>query len=113
MINENAKDVAIGYWGWVTKPDSGYPYPVENSVTDPEKQNRIISLLEYNFKHGYIVRFRGWSNCRLCGKQNGTGELQVIINGTKYVIPQGYLHYLKDHNVAGDDRILDILRMPE
>lgn len=59
--------------------------------------------------NGYWQQYRGWSNCRLCGKQNGSKELEIIRGDTKYRIPEGYLHYLEDHHVGYDPRLLELL----
>lgn len=40
----------------------------------------------------------GGSKCRLCGAANENSE--YYLDG--FVWPQGYLHYLKDHNVNCD-----------
>jgi hypothetical protein len=41
------------------------------------------------------VRYRGWSTCRLCLKPNGS--ITYLANGWKW--PEGYAHYIRDHNV--------------
>jgi hypothetical protein len=56
---------------------------------------------------GYMTSYRGSSTCRLCGKQNGYRELEIIRGDTKYRIPEGYLHYLEDHYVGYDPRLLE------
>ncbi len=76
--------------------------PVENSAA--ENQENIIKLLIDKEKlvdsgmTGKVEICMGASKCRLCGANNG--NLEYYLDG--FVWPQGYLHYLKDHNVDCD-----------
>lgn len=119
-----SKHVYIGYWKSTRDYENNIPeyygfnedgspsnkelpYPVENSAT--EDQIKIINLLRQQLETGYLTSYREWSSCRLCGKHNGSKELEVIIGGTKYSIPIGYIHYLEDHNVAVDPMLITVL----
>jgi hypothetical protein len=84
--------------------------PVANSISDNSTQNAIIGKLRQAFATHRMKHYRGWSTCRLCNMANGSGEIDIEHNGTTYVIPQGYLHYLEDHKVEGDKRLLQILK---
>lgn len=102
----------IGYWKLFDKDEPDYDgqpltFPVENSAT--HDQTEIIARLKLAMETGHIVQYRGWSTCRLCGKRNGIGELEIIQGRIKYSIPEGYLHYLEDHNVGVDPTLLDLI----
>jgi hypothetical protein len=124
----DTNEVYIGYWKTEYKVDfykekygdtvqtdpSGKEmyFPVENSAT--EDQTNIITRLKQAMKTGRMLGYRGWSICRICGKHNGTGELEITYgnfrDGKKqYRIPEGYVHYLEDHNVAVDPILEKIL----
>lgn len=82
--------------------------PVANTA-QPD-QAEMIAKLKAAMHAGYMLGYRGWSNCRLCGKMNGSKELEIIRGGTKYRIPEGYLHYLEDHAVGYAPELRDALR---
>lgn len=107
---------SIGYWAdkrdmaYGTKDGfTGQTYlnPVEDSAT--QDQTGIIAKLKAAYASGHTVNYRGWSTCRICDKHNGSSELEVIKGNMKYRIPVGYVHYLEDHNVAADPKLLEIL----
>lgn len=100
-----SKDVVIGYWGWELEKD--LPMPVADTARPDQAE--VIAKLKVLMSGGYWQQYRGWSNCRLCGKQNGSKELEIIRGDTKYRIPEGYLHYLEDHHVGYDQRLLELL----
>lgn len=39
--------------------------------------------------------YRGWSTCRICGKENGSADFSDGL----YVWPEGFAHYLSEHAV--------------
>lgn len=100
-----SKDVLIGHWAW--KLEEGLPTPRADTALPDQAQ--VIAKLKAAMSNGYWQQYRGWSNCRLCGKQNGSKELEIIRGDTKYRIPEGYLHYLEDHHVGYDPRLLELL----
>ena len=108
-----SKQIVIGYWKnkndtWNDSYDGQIlSLPVENSATI--NQSDIIQRLKHKMENGFMVGYRGFSHCRLCGIKNGTRELEIIIDNTKYSIPEGYLHYLEHHNVAVDPLLFEIL----
>lgn len=99
-----SKDITIGYWAY--RGEEG-PSPVADTALPDQAE--VIARLKAAMDRGYWEHYRGWSNCRLCGKPNGTRELEIISGDTKYKIPEGYLHYLEDHHVGYDPRLLDAL----
>lgn len=116
MIDE-PKIVYIGYWKYtkfhlentpqIERNGQELTWPVENSAT--VDQSKIITKLKGAMKSGHMLGYRGWSNCRICKKNNGTKELQIQKDNIQYRIPVGYVHYLEDHNVAVDPLLEKIL----
>jgi hypothetical protein len=110
-----SKQKIIGYW----KENNNIYYinnkeyefyknlklPIENSAK--ENQVEIIKLLEQKQKDidtgtdidSDIDIYFGDSICRICNKKNGCCEYY----DEYYRWPGGYIHYLKEHNVAIDD----------
>jgi hypothetical protein len=105
VSNYQIKDIEIGYWR--SEFYENYPMPVADTARPGQAE--IIARLKGAMVTGYWQQFRGRSNCRLCGKSNGSKELEIIRGDVKYHIPEGYLHYLEDNNVGYDLRLLEIL----
>lgn len=56
---------------------------------------------------GTVVRsYLGWSECRVCGQQNGSLELT---DGT-YIWPEGLRHYVDVHGVRLPDEVVAHIR---
>ena len=108
-----SQDIYIGYWSHEKDPPNMdyngqiLPFPVEDSAT--QNQSEVIAKLKHAYETLYLERYRGWSTCRLCGRKNGTAELEIIRGNIKYRIPEGYVHYLEFHNVAYDPLLLELI----
>jgi len=98
-------DITIGYWR--SRFEEDLPMPVAD--TQRQDQAEIIAKLKAAMAAGYMTQYRGSSDCRLCGKSNGSREWEVIRGDTKYLVPEGYVHYLEEHRVGYDLRLLDVL----
>ena len=62
-------------------------------------QKDIIKKIEKIQKVAHEKHYRGYSECRVCWyERNGSKEYFIDY----FVWPEGYIHYLKDHNVAVD-----------
>lgn len=89
------KPIKIGFWRGKYS-DFDYPMPVVNSARS--NQNELINRiqrLEATLTPEYQL---GFSPCRICDCRNGSGE---YMSGG-FLWPDGYLHYLKEHNVKCD-----------
>lgn len=87
-----------GYWRSLYPNDrttQDYPVPVAHEEPFPEKVAFLKVLAEKEAK-AREVHYRGWSTCRVCNQYNGSTEFEY--NGWRW--PQGYRHYVEDHNVA-------------
>jgi hypothetical protein len=93
---DKSKYIQIGFW----RSSDGKNFkdcPTIQEYTDyhwygKEKENVIKYL---SLKHTVDGAYMGYSNCRVCGKINGNEEY----TDGKYVWPEGYLHYITEHNV--------------
>lgn len=100
---DNPPDVrgckAIGYWFNDHHPDLPKP---ENYVDSNWNSIERAAMVKY-LKAGHVkASWRGCSNCRLCGKMNGS---QCLGDGT-YVWPEGFAHYVEAHEVRPPDEFL-------
>jgi hypothetical protein len=89
----------IGYWYSTFEPQ--YPMPIANNVPFPNKIN-IIKALQAKEAVAQKKFAKGWSTCRICKKSNGSVEYE----SGNYTWPEGYLHYLEDHNVVPDSEFV-------
>jgi len=96
--------VHIGHWNDNRNNYPQFPMPVVGKQRDSsENIAKVKRLLE----KAEQVQYRGPSLCRCCDKFNGSVEYRYNAGkDTVYVIPQGYIHYLEEHNVQVDPRIV-------
>lgn len=73
------------------------PRAVEGSKWNGQQQflEALQATEELAVQKGRVVRYRGFSTCRLCGVQNGS--IEYLTGGWRW--PQGYRHYVEVHNV--------------
>lgn len=62
-------------------------------------QQAFIASLISTQKNAEEASYRGFSCCRLCGICNGSKTYELTAFGVTWRWPQGYLHYIQDHNV--------------
>lgn len=97
--------VFVGFWKDLETPSmdifSEIPLkdlPEQNTqINHNEKKNiinKILNLQRLAEKEEYF----GCSYCRVCNKSNGGNEYTF----DKYVWPEGYLHYITEHNIKID-----------
>ncbi len=84
----------IGYWRGGYSGGAGLPDPRDfvDPGWDPEERADVLDHLR---SHPATWWYMGYSPCRLCDKDNGTGE---FTDGT-FAWPQGLAHYVEDHDV--------------
>jgi len=89
----------IGLWHSDEHP--GLPHP--ETWVDPAWGGWEKREVEYYLSSGSLGRaWMGYSECRLCGQENGAGE---FTDGW-YVWPEGLVHYVKAHSVKLPDEFL-------
>jgi hypothetical protein len=98
----------IGYWCGDDSPMWPDPSDFVDEEWDATERETVASYL----MQGLAVEWAelGFSNCRMCGKTNGSAE---YTDGT-YVWPEGLSHYVRDHAVRLPTEVVDyILRRQE
>ena len=88
----------IGYWRQEEDSEEDLPWPQEGRLSD-EAKKKVADYLDKGKEH---AAWMGWSTCRICGKNNGT----TCMMRDGFVYPEGYSHYIRDHNIMPD---LDLL----
>ena len=88
----------IGYWRQYETENSELPWPTEGRL--PTETKELIAKFLNSGKELYA--WRGFSTCRICGKLNGS----VCLTKDNFIYPEGYAHYIVDHNIQPD---LDLL----
>lgn len=80
--------------------------PIPNSNKIPTSMlNILIDRIKFAEKYATVISYRGISMCRICNQYNGHREYHL----QNYIWPEGYIHYIKDHNVAIDDNFIDFI----
>ena len=101
-MKKTKKIIREGFWRGKDEPTLPKPVP----RAKPRKGQRIflkaLSRLEYRLKPAY---FKGWSECRVCGCRNGSGE--YTHGGFQW--PTGFYHYVKVHNVKPTDGFIEFV----
>jgi hypothetical protein len=83
----------IGYWG-KNGNDQRYPWP-QDYVDESQTETMINTIADYLDGGKFFEGYLGWSNCRICGCENGATELSDGV----YVWPKGLSHYVREHKV--------------
>lgn len=84
----------------------GLPWPkVELTRCD----ETLISKLKQIFAQADQKSYFGSSECRICGQSNGCLEYWLNQDQVTYVVPEGYLHYLEQHNVHPSREFIDFI----
>jgi hypothetical protein len=107
IVKENG-NLIIGYWA--SHQDSNrdryngkYPWPedfVDPNWCGPEK-DLVVAYLNRGKTVNY---YKGYSCCRICGKtKNGSFER----TDDKYTWPEGFVHYVSEHNVKPAQEFID------
>lgn len=90
----------IGFWRSKHQPDLPDPRDFVDEDWDPAERARVSGY----FAQGKVVAsYRGFSDCRICGKNNGSTELSDGV----FVWPSGFAHYIKEHSVRPPQAIVD------
>lgn len=101
LLNDNGNFLDLlrheGFWCAKEEKDfifKNLPYPEENQIPEEEIEEflqQLISVENTLNKHRYM----GYSKCRCCGINNGTGTYFTDV----FAWPEGYKHYIKEHKV--------------
>lgn len=83
----------VGFWYSESEPH----FPVPRPGPSPVDKNVVKKLLQAQAV-AQQRHYKGWSDCRICGKPNGTSDYRL----GGFVWPEGYRHYIEEHNVPID-----------
>lgn len=92
----------VGFWsgGYPSSPDLPSAEDCVDPSWDPEERAEVALYLE----SAKVSRsYRGFSDCRICGKMNGSRE---HTDGEWYW-PSGFSHYLREHDVRPPQEFID------
>ncbi len=99
--------IKIGFWAQVppnhpASVEGDLPWPSEFYTPnwDDDERLKIAVYLDSGKEH---AAYKGWSTCRLCGIMNGSTEL----TDGKYLWPQGYSHYIREHKIRPPQLFVD------
>jgi hypothetical protein len=88
----------IGYWRQRQDSPEDLPWPIEGHLPQETKEK----IARYLSDGKITAHWRGWSTCRICGKMNGS----VCKTDGEFEYPEGYAHYILDHNIQPDGELL-------
>lgn len=98
--SEAAGMLAIGYWH--NDHHVNLPKPedfINNNWNELERRATVKYL-----KHGNPILFwRGWSECKICGANNGS----TCLSDGVYVWPEGFAHYIEEHGIKPPNKFLE------
>ena len=100
----------IGFWFDPNhEADKDYPH-VEDFIdfkwNKVEKQI-VIDWLKNEQENAKYDAFLGYSQCRVCGKLNGSREFM----NDYFIWPEGLLHYIEEHNVKIPELVEHVLKI--
>jgi len=116
-VNKNS--FIEGYWFDEDRDDFTYPTPQPSAcAVEDDFIERLSSMLARASGDlqlidcvvgssveidGFIISKQyelGSSTCRVCGQKNGNAEYCISNSDSRqFIMPEGYLHYLKNHNI--------------
>jgi len=86
----------------------GFWSPDNVPNTNEEKwdgQDEFLKQLQKKERRALKTTYRGWSNCRVCNRMNGSCEFSL----EDVVWPSGFRHYVDDHNHKPTQRFIDFI----
>ena len=97
--------IKVGYWrepGLAAMLLSDLPLAqdfVDPSWDSAPERPVVLAYLRNGRVH---EQWMGWSDCRICGKENGT---QCLTDGV-FVWPEGLAHYVEAHSLRPDQSLV-------
>jgi hypothetical protein len=90
-----------GYWAPKQRMYAGdawhlYNYPI---VTDEPVDTEFLIKLENLLWSAKSEFYLGLSTCRVCSENNGASEYSIEKNGVTFRLPEGMMHYYREHKV--------------
>jgi hypothetical protein len=103
----------VGFWAKTQDHNvTGLPFPKSDAKGEIDKQ--FLENLKYTEKFSLVADYMGMSQCRVCGCMNGCSEYKSehvnnSNNTITYLWPEGYKHYITEHNVAPDPQFVKFI----
>lgn len=113
--------IAIGYWSNMQKgmgttraaleivscliKRQVLPHP-SNFVDEEWDKEEKKMVADYLNKAGTLIKWKGFSTCRMCDKRNGT----TCVGDDRFIWPKGFAHYIEEHNVRPPREFVDHVR---
>ena len=92
--------------GWWGDRDENRHWPRPAKFVDPAWGSEERALVTDHLARGaHLIRWRGLSGCRFCGRNNGSAE---FTDGS-YYWPEGLAHYVREHDVRLPDEFVDFV----
>lgn len=89
----------IGFWHSQNEPQ----LPKIQESIDYSWSRDHRSVVASYLKNGTVSgRYKGWSNCRICGVKNGSSDL----TDGAYVWPEGLVHYVEAHHIKPNEEFV-------
>ena len=79
-------------------------WPTKKWNSDEEK-TKYLALFDKkinSLSQNQVIGYMGFSDCCMCFKENGCMEYYF----DNFVIPEGYRHYMNEHSLRMDDRLI-------
>lgn len=90
-----------GYWAPKRRMYAGDAWRLYNmpEVTSEPVDTEFLSKLNNILERLEPMRYLGFSECRVCGQNNGSTEYRIEKDGTTFRMAEGITHYYVEHNV--------------
>ncbi len=89
----------VGYWRADESSQEELPWPSTIRKLSDDIKHLVVLYLTRGTVH---EQWKGSSQCRICGKTNGS---RCLTDGV-FVWPDGYAHYIDAHDVAVDPALM-------
>lgn len=96
----------IGFWKETSDDPVKRKKEVEQYIGDYDKPGDKESCIRFCNNAEQGPYFKGWANCRICGKKLGSCDM---INGG-FIFPVGLVHYIKEHGIVMGDNFVKAAR---
>ena len=98
-----------GYWRTVQHSvnydlENSLPWPVENSMS-VEGSKKFLKMLGVIEAEAGSIHYKGWSDCRICGKNVGLIEFEY----ETWNWPVGLRHYIEKHLVKPSNEFIKFI----
>lgn len=106
------KEIKEGFY--YSKYEPNLPIPISQQTKLNQNLITKLRVIMYklnksSYSNAHCLQYMGYSECRLCHKPNGSKEYYIINENKKYIFPEGYLHYIEEHNIIPSNEFVNLL----